>query len=104
MILEGTFFSSISSCFNTLLFVYLNSKILGDKHPETIIVMHNLAECLLASKNAADQEAAGKIQEMIISLVEPEEPNTVEEAAVDNPSPHVTINHSKSNKNKRKNK
>lgn len=48
------------------MFSCLHSKTLGDGHPETIVVMHNLAESLLS---AGDEAGANKLQQDIIRLV-----------------------------------
>lgn len=44
-----------------------NSKILGENHPETIVALHNLAECLHAMGN---EKEALAVQEKILSFVE----------------------------------
>lgn len=43
------------------------SKILGESHPDTIVSLHNLAECLHAMGRS---EEAVAVQEKIVSLVE----------------------------------
>lgn len=45
----------------------LCSKILGESHPDTIVSLHNLAECLHAMGRS---EEAVAVQEKIVSLVE----------------------------------
>jgi tetratricopeptide (TPR) repeat protein len=45
----------------------IRSKTLGDKHPDTIVSMHNLAELLISSRNEAEASA---IQENILEIME----------------------------------
>jgi tetratricopeptide (TPR) repeat protein len=71
----------------------IRSKILGENHPETIVTMHNLAECYLAL-NKVDE--ATKIQEEILKIVGYKEEEPVGEGA---PEIHssVTVNTEKAN-------
>lgn len=58
----GEFASAKDSYERALL---IRSTTMGEKHPETIVAMHNLAECLLAS---GKQQEANALQQKILDL------------------------------------
>jgi len=73
---------------------HIRSKTLGEDHPETIIVMHNLAECLLASPDKEDQQAGLHWQQQIMALVGSAEDHHNEDENGEE-TPQVRINKSK---------
>ena len=56
----------------------IRSKTSGDSHPESIVTMHNLAECHLAAGN---EEQANSIQQQIIKLVGGDKQESAEQSA-----------------------
>lgn len=56
-------FDAAKECYERA--VKIRSTTLGEKHPETIIAMHNHAECLLAS---GDDTGAHKLQQKILEI------------------------------------
>jgi tetratricopeptide (TPR) repeat protein len=80
----------------------IRSSVLGDEHPETIIVMHNLAECLLAM---GEEQQAKVIQEKILAnvkeeIVQQNTPSTVTSSTPVTPSTaEQPINNNNNNNN-----
>lgn len=57
----------------------VRSKVLGDQHPDTIIVKHNLSECLLSM---GKENESNKIKEEILTTIESNAKKTSEQQSV----------------------